>query len=151
MRKISICFGLVVLLMLSSCSLGSKDIFSQIRVGMTYNEFRELNESEKSFYYMNYAFIEEKSDQSIVVEFSSDMQGVVKKEQYDFSSNYFVQDFDRIVPGMSVYEVVELIGMPIGSSTSGMRSLDFSSNDSSIYRVLWDDEMKVVECYKVKS
>ena len=65
--------------MLSSCSLGSKDIFSQIRVGMTYNEFRELNESEKSFYYMNYAFIEEKSDQSIVVEFSSDMQGVVKK------------------------------------------------------------------------
>ncbi len=100
---------------------------------------------------MNYAFIEEKSDQSIVVEFSSDMQGVVKKEQYDFSSNYFVQDFDRIVPGMSVYEVVELIGMPIGSSTSGMRSLDFSSNDSSIYRVLWDDEMKVVECYKVKS
>ena len=69
----------------------------------------------------------------------------------DFSTNYFVQDFDRIVPGMSVYEVVELIGMPIGSSTSGMRSLDFSSNDSSIYRVLWDDEMKVVECYKVKS
>ena len=45
---------------------------------------------------------------------------------------------------MTVYEVVRAVGLPLGSRTFGLSTLDFACSDGSEYRVQWNEDMTVL-------
>ena len=55
------------------------------------------------------------------------------------------EDFELIEPGMSVYQVVALVGIPFASNTYGISTTDFKTDDGRIFRVHWTSDMKVLE------
>ena len=56
-------------------------------------------------------------------------------------------DFVKIHPGMGVFDVVSLVGLPVGTFTSGLCTLDFADDSGAFHRVLWDAHMTVTEVY----
>lgn len=145
MRRIFICIGLILALLCSACSTADK--ISQIKEGMTYEEFSAFVQDVSVFRYGKYAFFEYE-DKNIVVEFSDKMK-VVRKEVYADVGEVPESAFEAIQPGMTVYEVVQLVGLPFRSTTFGLSTLDFLCENGDIFCVVWNSEMEVIECNKI--
>ena len=147
MRRGFICIGLILVLLFSSCSIADK--ISQINVGMTYDEFSALMQDKSVFYYGLCAFFEYEG-KNVVVGFDGDDRKVIKKEVYADVGTAPASAFEAILPGMTVYEVVQLVGLPFRSATFGLSTLDFLCDNGDIYRVVWIDQMEVLECTKLE-
>lgn len=145
MRRIFICIGLILALLCSACSTADK--ISQIKEGMTYEEFSAFVQDVSVFRYGKYAFFEYE-DKNIVVEFSDKMK-VVRKEVYADVGEVPESAFEAIQPGMTVYEVVQLVGLPFRSTTFGLSTLDFLCENGDVFCVVWNSEMEVIECNKI--
>ena len=147
MRRIFICIGLILALLCSACS--TTDKISQIKEGMTYEEFSAFVQDVSVFRYGKYAFFEYE-DKNIVVEFSDKMK-VVRKEVYADVGEVPESAFEAIQPGMTVYEVVQLVGLPFRSTTFGLSTLDFLCENGDVFCVVWNSEMEVIECNKIRN
>lgn len=132
--------------MLSSCVSSNGD--NNIAIGMTYDEVLSLQSDMKYLIHRNYMFYVDSDGKNIVVEFGNETYLVEKIE--DFQTVAAEQDsFSSITEGMTVFDVVEKVGLPLRCTTSGLSTLDFQSMDGSMFRILWDENMKVIEVTKV--
>ena len=84
---------------------------------------------------MNYEFYKNADGKSVVVKLDSDHKEAVETKCFD-SVTPTEETFAKIEKGMSVYEVVELVGLPARSVTFGICSTDFDSEDG-VWRVQW--------------
>lgn len=55
------------------------------------------------------------------------------------------EKYNSIKKGTFIYEVVELVGIPVANVTSGVNTLAFKSKSGKIYRIILDSNMNVVE------
>ena len=147
MRKFCLFLALVMILALSACTAKDDDK-SPIRVGMSRTEFSALPNYEKMFGYCGYVFFANENGESVVVEFSADRKQVARVETFPAVASMSEDGAQKIVPGMSVFDVVAIAGLPCRSATFGISSLDFHG-DSADYRVEWDNDMKVIGCSAV--
>lgn len=148
MKKIGICLLIVAILTCSSCS-SDKDMYSQMKIGMDYDAFFNVVSDADSLGYYGYIFLESEDGNNIVAEFDIDGKTLTRKEKYNKVTDIYVENFERITSGMTVFEVVRLLGLPVAKSDSeDVRSLDFGDANAS-YRVIFDKDMKVSETEKL--
>ncbi len=154
MKKfISLFCILLLIISLASCNEGDiqkeskqteaqslKDI--KIEIGMTEKQVRELLKDRENIGYERFIFFKNSNEENKVVEF--DMESLcVKNVQSCPKQTVTKEKFFTIKEGMTPFEVVQMIGLPVGSTTSGMRSLDFDNNDGFRGRVYWNTDMTV--------
>lgn len=134
MRKWNILLCLcAILMLLTACRSASINEF----VGLSSTEFFQQVPKEDCFLYAGYTFFLNEQGDSCVVHFEQagpiDDAKSYSKDTIDRSA----RAFSEIVPGMTIYEVVEKVGIPTDSRTSGLDSLAFSVEEG-VYTVILD-------------
>ena len=160
MKKITL-FILIIMIVVSlvSCNISQqveveeaeteeiKAEKDEIYVGMTRTELIKYLDS-KSIEYFEYSsllFFEEEVKNTVVRTtsvYASDFK-VLEFGKYD-KVDADKSKFEKIENGMSMFEIVELVGLPIDSTTFGMSSLDFLCSDGTRYRVYLNDIINTV-------
>jgi hypothetical protein len=122
----------VMMLVLSSCHMEKKE---NIYEGMSFEEFREKNSEDSYFlYYGGYLFTKNNEGNHIVARMSDDGTVISKINCYEVSNiDNSDEAFNSIKEGMSIEEVVSIVGIPQGSYTSGMPTLSFESASGKMY------------------
>ena len=99
---------------------------------------KAVPESDR-FCYMNYVFYTNEKGNYVVARFSDNpvsMSSIVQlKHFYKKNINPTPEAFSKIESGMSIFDVVKLVGIPFGSYTSGMDSLAFKDTNGDTYSV----------------
>lgn len=128
-------FGVLGLLFaLSSCSVDSK---LPLKIGDTLNDDFHISQDEISsrFDYTGYIFFEYKK-QNHIIHFDPMTSVVIDLHSYP-TKKIVENDFKKINVGMPIYEVVELVGLPCDSKTSGLISMNFRITGSENYHVIY--------------
>ena len=128
MKKI-ICFIIVLCTLMVITGCQSNDSLS----------YEQFTENEEIFKFLNYAFYESSNEVAVVAKLDHDKKEVVEIKEFD-TVIPTAQTFSKIERGMSVYEVVELVGLPTRSVTFGFASTDFETDDG-VWRVQWDTDL----------
>jgi len=158
-RKITILCLILVVAMLSSCSSCSscKDNESdfpkpsdEVKVGMKYKDAIETIENKEGFFQLgSYLFYVDENGNNTVVEL--DGKSIeVKSVKAFYQVKPDKKAFSEITEGMDVYKVVEKVGIPFRSVTSGLRTSDFKATGGSVFRINWNENMTVIEVYEVE-
>lgn len=122
----------VMMLVLSSCHMEKKE---NIYEGMSFEEFKGKNSEDSYFlYYGGYLFTKNNEGNHIVARMTDDGTVISKINCYE-ATNIDNSDkaFNSIKEGMSIEEVVSIVGIPQGSYTSGMPTLSFESASGKMY------------------
>ncbi len=128
-------FGaLSLLLAVSSCSLNSK---FPIKIGDKLDDDMRIIQDDVKyrFDYIDYMFFEYKK-QNYVIHYDP-LTSIINNLHSYHIKKVVENDFKKIDVGMSIYEVVELVGLPFDSNTSGLLSMNFKITDSQDYRVIY--------------
>ena len=107
-------------------------------------EHLDIEFPENAFMYERFGFYYDENDSCIVIERCWDHFEPINSKSYHIDE-VTSEDFERIEPGMTVYQVVELVGIPFRSGTSGISTTDFQTADEKIFRIHWDKNMNVFE------
>ena len=111
-------------------------------LNMTVNELYDFSSLYKGLVHCNYCFISYDKDTNIVIRMSKDCSKIENVSMYPVKS--FNKDvISKIQYGMRIEEVVEMIGNPIGSFTSGINSLRFLIDDDTMINVQLVDDLIV--------
>lgn len=143
-KTILLCLLLVVTLFVSCASK------REIKIGMSYDELDRINSENLYFNYRGYVFYVDSNGDNAVAEFgkSNSIETIKSFPKVKPSR----KDFLEISNGMTVYEVVERVGIPFRTATFGVSSLDFKARDGSIFRVCWSGlDMTVIDVYEVEN
>ena len=101
---------------------------------MTLNEHNTLHVDDE-----NHIYFRDKKGTNVVLTKSSDKESISKINTFELIP--LDSDFNQIKPRMSVEEVINKIGVPFQSVTSGFYTTDFYSQSGSIYRIQWTTDM----------
>lgn len=113
------------------------DSQAEISVGMTYADFTKSVPEDRFFEYLEYGFSSDRKGNLYVVRFENEKIAeyqVFKSGAIDKSAD----TFSSIPTGTSIFELVRLIGLPVGTGTFGMPSLLFESGNGDCYIVYLD-------------
>jgi hypothetical protein len=103
---------------------------------MTYDEFESFLKGKDVFTSDCYAFWRDENGNEFAVEFWGNN---VKVNRIASFSRQGVkptsEDFESIVSGMGMLEVVERVGIPFRSVASGFATFDFLADDGTVYRI----------------
>jgi hypothetical protein len=104
--------------------------------GMSFEEFMAKNSEESYFAYIGYLFTKDNEGNHVVARLSDDCTVITKVTRYEAKSiGNSDESFVKIKEGMSVEQIVSMVGIPEGSYTSGMITLAFRSNTEAQYWV----------------
>lgn len=128
----------LMMLILTACH---KEPERNIYEGMSYDEFTEKNSEESYFRYMSYIFTKNNEGDHIVARVADDHATIskiscFKNENIDRSDDAYW----KIKEGMTVEQIVSIVGIPEGSYTSGMITLAFESDSGARYCVYFDQK-----------
>ena len=115
--------------------------FDALAIGMTWSDVERLESKHLITGY--YVFTRNASGDAVVGRFDPDTLKIAKITEYPAVTGD-ADAFASITPGMTVYDVVRAVGLPLGSRTFGLNTLDFVCSDGSEYRVQWNEDMTVL-------
>ena len=152
--KRTIAFILLLVLALAVCSCGpalnaaqeattdaTQAGFDALAVGMSYSDVERLTTEFLLAGY--YVFTENAAGNAVVGRFDPETEKIAEINEFPAVTGD-AEAFASITPGMTVYDVVRAVGLPLGSLTFGLCKLDFASSDVSEYRVQWNEDMTVL-------
>ena len=152
--KRTIAFILLLVLALAVCSCGpaldaAQEVttdatqagFDALAVGMSYSDVERLSTEHLVEGY--YVFTKNAAGDAVIGRFDPDTLKIAKITEYPAVTGD-AEAFASITPGMTVYDVVRAVGLPLGSRTFGLSTLDFACSDGSEYRVQWNEDMTVL-------
>ena len=148
--KYKFCILISLFIILVSCNKGA------IHQGMSSDEFSKSISKLPHFAYLNYCFFTDENDIPTVVTLSKDASTVESVRTFKKTSPTN-EDFKKIVSGMTIYEVVELVGLPYESASFGQISMNFHASEGHFFTIDWSEEnsqIKVLSCngpYKIAS
>ena len=143
MKKI-ISITCILISALLCCACGCA---GEIEVNDSYGLAKQKAEKYGGFEYGRFIFYK-KFNKNFVIQI--DEYAMKVEEIYEFKDTSISDtDIDSIKEGMSVVEVVKLCGNPVGSLTSGMRTLDFKTREKNTLRIYFDSNMNVVDVYLI--
>jgi hypothetical protein len=104
--------------------------------GMSFEEFMAKNSEESYFAYIGYLFTKDNEGNHVVARLSDDCTVITKVTRYEAKSiDNSDESFVKIKEGMSVEQIVSMVGIPEDSYTSGMISLGFQSDTGARYSI----------------
>ncbi len=127
---------------LSEMSNNSTSYECPLKVGDKMNWSMIPEEEVKNYfrYYISYVFFEYKGYNHVIqLNASPEMTGIITNLHYYPVKNVTDDDFKKIKVGMLVHEVVELVGLPFDSQTSGLNSMMFKTTLGNIYTIYFVD------------
>ena len=131
MKKSILPIILIFIVCLAACNTAENKVLLTNEL-MTVQDIEELGIN--CFNYCGYLFFSY-SGKNVVAQTDSDGKMLKKVESYDIVKPD-TSDFDGLVEGMTVFEVVRRVGLPKGSYSSGMITLFFETHDGkSAYTV----------------
>lgn len=120
---------------LTSCSNDVQKNPDALHTGMTLDEYTAIVPKDERFDWLFHSFFTSPDGKNVIVTLDSKFE-VKTVETFD-ATVLNAKSFEKIEAGMTVSQVVELIGLPHEMATS-MISLDFMSEDGQEYRVYFD-------------
>ena len=150
MKKYVICFLLVFTLCMTSCNIvknpsetesGVNSDF-EVREGMTVADIDSLQIDY--FRYGSYLFLSYDGS-NIVAMISNNDSDTLEKVMMYVPVSPTDSDFKKINVGMTPFQVVELVGLPEGSFTHGMKSLYFNTTEGKVFVVYLNNNDNVSE------
>ncbi len=105
--------------------IGKKDV--KIEVGMKASEVSAWLEDRDTFDFIDYTIYESFNGENVVIQYDSQHQYVIKVQAYP-KKTVTRETFFTIKEGMDIFQVVEIVGKPRGS-TFGVIALLFSNED----------------------
>ena len=115
--------------------------FDALEIGMSYADVERLTTEHLLAGY--YVFTEKAAGNAVVGRFDPDTLKIAGIDEFPAVSGD-ADAFASITPGMTVSDVVRAVGLPLGSRTFGLNTLDFACSDGSEYRVQWNEDMTVL-------
>ena len=82
-------------------------------------------------------------NKDVLIQFTRDTDTVYRIEAYEHTEPER-ELFASIIEGMDVFEVVEIVGLPQRSVTSGISSTDFLLENGDVFRIQWTNNMRVI-------
>lgn len=140
--KFMIAILMVSLIVLSSCNSNTDN--GSAEALNTYDKLVSEYPNMHIQQYRGYVFYVDENGNNVVAELGDDYNTFVKTEK---SPNVepTIDDFSLIKAGMSVFEVVQKVGLPIGSHSFGLSTLIFEATDGTKFRINWSADMTVIE------
>lgn len=122
-------------------------------LGMPRSNFVDCYQS--AFNYLNYAFYEKENGDGVVVHFETDTGTIDDIRIYSKDSiKRTKENFEKIKGGMSLYEVVSMVGIPCRTNTSGPITMVFATEDGEEYSIYFrqsdSDELVVYNIIALK-
>ena len=144
MNKRVLVFLLASVLLFCSCAKKDEkqEIKELIKPNVSYTQMQQIaiKQNLTSYTWMKYVFIDLADGEILIVSMDESMQ-MVSEVVSVFSSDFSNDDISLIKSGMTVYEVIEIAGMPMDSVTFGLLTLDFQTSDPNLRcRVTWNSE-----------
>lgn len=106
--------------------------------GMKYSDYMSAIDEDIRLDYAGYSFYEKKNGDGMLVHFDlTDDDLAIDEIRYypkAFVDNS-KENFEKIEIGMSLYEVVSLVGVPHHSGLSGSLAVTFDADDGTQYRI----------------
>ena len=131
---------------LGSCYLFEEDISEKISVGMNNDAFFEIAEDQREYYQMGpYCFFKNfGKDYVVLIDFE---QGTVQEIHSFPSVTPTNRDFEKLEIGDDIFTVVDKVGVPEGSYTSGTISLTYKLSNNDVYTIYFNssNDMTVSE------
>ena len=137
-KKIILISAIFVICLLTLYAISVFD-YDGVYLGMSFNDFYELIPKENQFNYDRYSFFKNKWGNPVVVQFSQGLNSSAIEIRC-YSSlwiNKTPQAFARIKENMTMFEVTSMVGLPLGTSTSGLWSLDYLDTKGQGYTIYW--------------
>lgn len=109
-------------------------------VGMPYEDMLAELDSflyRDSFLYGGTVFVPRIGDQFLLI--TCDLNAITDIRIYT-EKTPTNEDFEKIKPGMDIYEVTALVGRPEGSDTSGMITMAYRTAEDDVYYIYWHGE-----------
>ena len=131
MKKISVYLSLIFsIFSLSSCNI------LNYQVGDNIGElYRDYHNKESFFSCYGYMFFEHKNKNIVV--FADKLDGLIEEIKIYDIPHVEDKDFEKIDEGMSVFDVVEIVGIPYDSVTSGIISMVFKTSKGNPHVVFF--------------
>lgn len=108
-------------------------------LGMDHSEYSVVIEEGMRFDIMEYSFYEEKDGDNVLVRFDLATNTIDELRTYPANTiDNSKENFSKIKEGMTVYEVVSLVGVPHRTNTSGMLTMVFDADDGTEYCIYFD-------------
>ena len=134
MKKI-IALIMCIMLAVAFCSC-EKTKYDEVTIGMTYDEFESFLKGKDVFTSDCYAFWRDENGNEFAVEFWGNNVKVNRIASFSRQgAKPTSEDFESIVSGMGMLEVVERVGIPFRSVESGFATFDFLADDGTVYRI----------------
>ena len=116
---------------------------TEFYIGMSYSDFLSATEENDTLVCLGcYAYLLDEST-DVIVKFDNECLNVECIEKYTHKA-VSSEEFSKISNGMTIYEVVETIGLPYGSFTFGMLTLNFASSDGMALMVYFESGSNMV-------
>ena len=128
----------VFVLILMGIYVVSRTDYEGVSVNMSYEEMTEV--VPNGFFYSFHYYYTNKWGNPVVVKMKSGPDGIFVEKICCYSALWTSTSskaFNRITYGMSPFEVTQLVGIPLGSKTSGYVSTCFENADGKEYEVYW--------------
>lgn len=112
--------------------------YDGVFVGMSYEKVKE--EIPEGFFYNFHCYYKNKWGNSVVVKMKVEADGISVEKIRCYSSlwtSLSSEAFNRIKYGMSPFDVTRVVGIPLGSKTSGYTSTYFMDLDGKECEVYW--------------
>lgn len=114
--------------------------FEPFYVGMPYEDMMDKLDGllyRDSFIYGNTVFVPRIGDEFLLI--TCDLNAITDIRVYTEKTPTH-EDFEKIKPGMNMYEVTALVGRPEGSHTSGMITMAYRTAEDDVYYIYWHGE-----------
>jgi len=118
--------------------------YEGVSVGMPAEEIYELV-PEDYFGYTGYIFYLNKWGNPVVVNFDDYSAGYPVEEVRCFSSLWTSRSpkaFKRLKEGMDVFDVTRIVGIPLGTRTSGMRTTYYTDTLGNEWVIYWGSKVE---------
>ena len=139
MKKSALLIMLILIIGLSACNVENNQDFS-IKELTTVHDIEKLGIN--CFNYCGYLFFSY-NGANVVAQTDADGKTLKKVEKYEMVTPDDAA-FDNLEEGMTVFDLVEKVGLPKGSYTSGMISLFFETNDGENTYTVYLEESNAV-------
>lgn len=116
---------------------------------MSIEELNNFCSQYNYFILCGYYFINYNDDVNIVVKIDKTNYREVEEVNIFYKVQYSNDVISKIQIGMSIEEVVEMVGNPIGTFTSGILSVDFKIDKDIIIRTQVSEEFKVISVKEI--
>lgn len=116
---------------------------------MSIEELNNFCSQYNYFILCGYYFINYNDDVNIVVKIDKTNYREVEEVNIFYKVQYSNDVISKIQIGMSIEEVVEMVGNPIGTFTSGILSVDFKIDKDIIIRTQVSEDFKVISVKEI--